>query len=459
LNIQFATPNAPTEGILKIAIEPTDIQPRVDKKLKEMALKVNLKGFRPGKVPQQVVKKMFGQDVLGQELNSLLNDTISKYFIDNRDFQLLGTPSPIAEEEEADFKNGGTFKFAFKCGVVPPFQIDLSQLYIKNYEVSITDESTNQEVEKLREGNSNFGEAEITTHNSFLKGALHDTLHDYSTEESREAQEGEAEVDNTKFYLDTFLPVANISAEEMPNFLNVSVGTIVHFDIKNLMADAEKGLRLLTGKPQEELDLLEGEFAFEIKEIMDQIPATLDQTFYKTVFPSQDIETEEAFREALKEDTRLYYAQKNTELKKLQVKKQLVENTQIELPQELLKTFFMKGEEDPEKFETEYPKIEKSVRWEVIVSKLNEQFNFKVTEEEVRTEGVNRLLEMYSQYGKSQELLKHIIKTADDYTEKNYNTLSHAVLSDRILIGISASITPANQIVSEEEFIEIYQTT
>ena len=197
LNIQFATPNAPTEGILKIAIEPTDIQPRVDKKLKEMALKVNLKGFRPGKVPQQVVKKMFGQDVLGQELNSLLNDTISKYFIDNRDFQLLGTPSPIAEEEEADFKNGGTFKFAFKCGVVPPFQIDLSQLYIKNYEVSITDESTNQEVEKLREGNSNFGEAEITTHNSFLKGALHDTLHDYSTEESREAQEGEAEVDNT----------------------------------------------------------------------------------------------------------------------------------------------------------------------------------------------------------------------------------------------------------------------
>jgi trigger factor len=72
MTVQFETPT-PTEGILNIALDQTDVQPRVEKKLREVAQRVAIKGFRPGKAPAQMVKKMYGEEILIQEMNDVLN--------------------------------------------------------------------------------------------------------------------------------------------------------------------------------------------------------------------------------------------------------------------------------------------------------------------------------------------------------------------------------------------------
>lgn len=460
MNVQFETPNTPTEGILRISVEQADLQPRIDKKIKEMGHKISLKGFRPGKVPPQLAKRMMEKDLIPQELNGFLNDTIYEYFEGNDEVTLLGSPTPIIEEEVVDFKRGGTFKFAFKCGIVPSFTYDLSQLYVQDYEVMVSDSTIEKVITDLQRSHGKHGEAEFTSKEDVLKGVLYDTQHDYSLEENHPSEEDiNGEGDSSKIYLETYLPISAIHESELHNFIDVPTGTIVHFDIQKVMQDSEKGLHLLTGKSKEDMDKLEGEFAFEIKEIMHTAMAELNQDFFDKVFPKLNITNEEDFLVAIKEDTQNYYIGKNTELKKDQIRKQLIENTTMELPHEILKSSLEKRgtQEDGENFEDDYAKMENSIRWEVLLNRVNDQkFNFVIEEEAVMQMGARSLMDMYGQYGQSQEIFNYVLKIAKEYTEKNYRALEQGVLSERVLQALSQEIVGPKQVVSEDEFMAIY---
>jgi trigger factor len=459
MTVQFETP-APTEGILRIALNEQDLQPRVEKKLKQVATRVAIKGFRPGKVPAQLVKKMYGEEVLLQEMNDLLNDTINGYFDENKDIQLLGNPLPMSTEEQVDLKRPETYKFAFKCGIVPPFEYNLEQIYIKDYEVIVDDAMVEKTIHSMQHEHGKFGPADFVSPEDVIKGVLYDTMHDYSIEENRPFDTFEAgeTLEETKFYMETYLPIEQVRTEMQQHFLNATVGTIIHFDINELMSDTEKGLKNLTGLGVEELQKLQGDFAFEIKEILHTHHAELNEEFFKKVFPDQEITTPEAFKEAVKEDTTKFFASYNKTLQRWQIQKQLLENTNVELPNEFLKEFLIQKDKKntPEKIEEEFPKIQESVRWEMLAVKLNQEFEFKVTTDEINREAVNSLLNMYGNYGNSPEIYNFILQMAGDFAKKNANTLAQNVLTNKLLEAVAEKLTPAKQIVSEDEFWAVY---
>jgi trigger factor len=359
-----------------------------------------------------------------------------------------------------DLKRPETYKFAFRCGIVPPFEYNLEQVYVKDYEVIIDEPTIDKAIHQLQHEHGKFGPADFISSEDIVKGALYDTMHDYSVEENRPENGlavGET-AEETRFYLETYLPMNQVSEAIKQHFLNASVGTIIHFDINELMNDSEKGLTLLTGKTKEEMDKLEGDFAFEVKEILHNSHAELNEELFKKVFPAKEIASTEDFRAAIKEDTAKYYEARNKELKKHQVQKQLIENTQIDLPHDFLKEFFaQRGKNTTEKIEEDYPKIEKSVRWEVISLKMNEKYQFQVSDEEIHNEAVNALMNMYGQYGQSAEIYQYISQMAGDYAKKNFNTLAQSVLTDKILDVVAQDLSSAKQLVSEDEFWEIYR--
>ena len=69
---------------LKVFIDKKTINTYMDKKYEEIKGSVNLKGFRPGKVPKEVLKRQFGKAIFGEVLDKVLKETSTKALSDNK---------------------------------------------------------------------------------------------------------------------------------------------------------------------------------------------------------------------------------------------------------------------------------------------------------------------------------------------------------------------------------------
>ena len=87
------------QASVKIKLNEADYQPKVDAKLKEYARKATIKGFRPGKAPIGMIKKMYGTSVMVEEINDLLSKSLNDY-LKSQTFRILGDPLPVIEDAD-----------------------------------------------------------------------------------------------------------------------------------------------------------------------------------------------------------------------------------------------------------------------------------------------------------------------------------------------------------------------
>ena len=73
-----------TESNLNLHLEKKDYIDKFDSQLKDLKRKANLKGFRPGMVPIQLLKNMYGKSVLLEEINKIVSESINNYIKENR---------------------------------------------------------------------------------------------------------------------------------------------------------------------------------------------------------------------------------------------------------------------------------------------------------------------------------------------------------------------------------------
>ena len=69
---------------VKVFIDKKTMDSYMDAKYEEIKNTVNLKGFRPGKVPKEVLKRQFGKAVFKEVLDKVLKDTSTKALEDNK---------------------------------------------------------------------------------------------------------------------------------------------------------------------------------------------------------------------------------------------------------------------------------------------------------------------------------------------------------------------------------------
>src|SRR5882762_5822717 len=127
-----------TDGLIKITLSQSDYQPKVEEKLKEYSRKASIKGFRAGKVPTGVIKKMYGKSILVEEVNHVISHSISDY-IKNNNLRILGDPLPNSEKASLiDWDNQKDFDFEFRIGMVDDFQYELSpKVKLQSYPIEV----------------------------------------------------------------------------------------------------------------------------------------------------------------------------------------------------------------------------------------------------------------------------------------------------------------------------------
>ena len=139
-----------TEALAKITlvVEPADYAEQVDKEIRTLRQKANVPGFRPGKVPASLIKKMYGKSVLAEVINKVIGEKLYDYIREEK-LNILGEPLSNEEETpEIDFDNMDTFTFVFDIALAPEFNCKLTASNkLPYYDVQVTDEMVQKQVD------------------------------------------------------------------------------------------------------------------------------------------------------------------------------------------------------------------------------------------------------------------------------------------------------------------------
>ncbi len=144
---------------LKILIDKETMNSYMDEKYEEIKGTVNLKGFRPGKVPKEVLKRQFGKAVFGEVLDKVLKDTSTKALEENK-IKPAGQP-------KLDLKTYGEDKeleYVLSVTELPKVDIkSLENIKFDQYTVKIDDSETDKRIKEIAKNQPNFKDTKPET--------------------------------------------------------------------------------------------------------------------------------------------------------------------------------------------------------------------------------------------------------------------------------------------------------
>ena len=132
--------------VLSLDIEKADYAEAVEKQIKETRKKVQMPGFRKGMVPASLVKRMYGTQIVIDEVNKLINDSMYKYIADNK-LNVLGEPMVAQDQKPVDFANEENFTVSFDIAIAPEFSLTVDKsVKVPYYNIKVNDEMIDNQV-------------------------------------------------------------------------------------------------------------------------------------------------------------------------------------------------------------------------------------------------------------------------------------------------------------------------
>jgi FKBP-type peptidyl-prolyl cis-trans isomerase (trigger factor) len=210
-------------AVVKVEISEQDYINEVNTVLKDYQRKASMPGFRPGKVPFGLVKKMYGKSVLAEEVNKILTEAINKYLVEN-EIKILGHPLPNQDKSpDQNFEVDKDFEFFFDIGLAPDVEQEINEkLKVDYYQIEPDDKFLKEYIEDIRKrvGEADkSGPAEVNEE-LFRKVFPHDdikTEEDFKKRISEEARVNFVKESDHLFMNDTIEKLIEEAKLELPD--------------------------------------------------------------------------------------------------------------------------------------------------------------------------------------------------------------------------------------------------
>jgi trigger factor len=141
-----------SEGLkreFQVVVASNDIKSKIELRLEELGRTVNLPGFRPGKVPMPVLRKRFGQSVLGEVIERAVSDS-SNQAMNERGLR----PAIQPKVEITSFAEGGDLQYKMAVELLPEIKpMNFSELALERLKPEISDEEINKAATGIAEAN------------------------------------------------------------------------------------------------------------------------------------------------------------------------------------------------------------------------------------------------------------------------------------------------------------------
>jgi trigger factor len=437
--------NNNTEGLIKISLSEGDYLPRVDEKLREHARKASIKGFRPGKVPVGVVKKMFGKSVLADEINHILSHKLSDY-IKEQNLKILGEPLPnLDKARDIDWETQKEFEFEYQIGIVEDFKYDFSsKVKVKSYPIEVDAKTIDETILDLRK---RFGKVEYPEV-SAVGDNLYGDLHEKNGELKKEF---------------AFIDTEKVAKKEQNTFVGLKKDEEVVFDIRKIFDDSALTANLL-GVTEDEAKKTKGDFILKINTISRTEPAPVAIELFDRVFGKDVVTTEEAFINKVKETVGENYKRETQHFLEHHIEDYYIQNTKINLPDNFLKKWLKAtsdGKVTDEVIEKEYDQYKRSIVWDLVRNRIAEDNKVIVDGSEVKARAKELIVSQFGGPAIAEQLGDRLDAIADNYLQnengKNFMNLYSQLRNEKIMKLLRETITLSEKKVSVDEFKKIVE--
>jgi len=148
------------DGLTKkyqVTVKKEALEEKLQAKIKEMQPQVTLKGFRPGKVPVNHIRKMFGQSIMKDVVEEVLNESSQKAINDNK-LRPAGQPQIDLRANGEDVTKGkADLEYNMTVESIPEFEtVDATTLKFTKLVTELTDESVDERLAELAKGQKTY---------------------------------------------------------------------------------------------------------------------------------------------------------------------------------------------------------------------------------------------------------------------------------------------------------------
>ncbi|MCK5747576.1 MAG: trigger factor [Oricola sp.] len=362
---------------IKVVVPKADLQSRLGDRLEDAKGKVQLKGFRPGKVPVQHLRKMYGKSFMAEIVNEILNETPRSVLAD-RGEKSATQPEIDMTEDEAEaqkvLSGDADFEFSLKYEVIPPIEVkDFSSIKVTREVVEIPEEEVEEQVKRIAQS-----AVEYETKSGKAADGDRVTM-DYVGKVDGEAFEGGSAED---------YPLVLGSGSFIPGFEEQLVGA---------KAGEEKDVTVTFPEEYqaEHLAGKEAVFSCTIKEVKEPVAAELDDELAKK-FGAESLD---ALKEQIRERLEAEYAGAARQVTKRALLDKLDEMVKFDLPPTLVEAEAKQiahqlwHEENPDVEGHDHPEIEptdehnklaeRRVRLGLLLAELGQKAEVQVSDAEM----------------------------------------------------------------------------
>ena len=410
---------------LSVLVDKKTIQKKLEEKLNELQDKVHLKGFRPGKVPQNVIKNQFGKAIYGEVIDGILKETSAKAIEENK-IKVAGQP----KIDLKTFGEGKDLDYTIELETLPDIKLKpLNQVKATNYEISVDENTVEKRINEIAKGQQSFENKK--ENEKSLKGDV--VIFDYSAKIEGKNFEGN-EGKNVQLVLGKDLFIKGFDSQLIGVKKNenkvVSVNLPENF-------------------PKKELINKKADFDCKIINLKKPIETKINDDFAKKMGAKNLLDLKSLVKNQISKE----YKRSLDSITKKYILEQLEKSHSLDIPPNLLEQetkVISQGQkkEDVEKNKEKNILLAKSrIKIGLILNEIAEKNNLKISESEIKSEIEKQVKQMPGQE-----------KMVVEYYQKNPSavaSLRGALYEEKILDLLKNKIKLINKNVTLKEAEQI----
>ena len=388
---------------LTVKLDAGDYMPAVEQELKARRRNAEVKGFRKGMVPMGLVKRMYGQSTVLDEVNKLVTQTLNDY-LQAETRIMIGDPIPCVEKQkDLELTLGNDLEFIYQVGFYGDFELELDNNIVLPYnEYAVEDDEVDKRMDYYRRNNGERAPVDSIDKEDMVRGEI----------------EINGEPVSFRFLMQL------VPAEQQPLLMGTKVGEVIDIEFLSVFPN-RVDVRSMLNITDELIDELPAMIPMKIVEVTRRMPAELNQAFYDMICGEDKVHSEEEFRAFVYEQIKEYHKSISERDLYQDGKRILMEMIDLKLPKDFVKEYYQGlhrkgGGSESADIEMILPTLMSDMAWDHISSALMKKYGLSISEEEIVQEAHRDLLYRLSLYGidsvppeQFREMLRNIINDED----------------------------------------------